>query len=220
MGRKCKQMINEGGNIRKIEVVGKTIDTDFVLLCPNNFKANTELFDNSTYTEDFKFDTEGRLCTQIDLNAGVKRIFASGECASVSNFANSERFKTCSFADSINQGITAGMNMSGMGIPYHIVPYEEYDFYGKKFRTVGSMNFFEKTVIDGDLNSFDFMVYYLNKGVGVRKAAGFTKEGRDAQIIREAMRTSIPIGGDPEAATLFNSVKIPKLERSIRVVLI
>ena len=112
------------------------------------------------------------------------------------------------------------MNMSGMGIPYYIVPYEEYDFYGKKIRTIGSMNFFEKTVIDGDLNSFDFMVYFLNKGVGVKKAAGFTKEGRDAQIIREAMRTSIPTGGDPEAATLFNSVKIPKLERSIRVILI
>jgi hypothetical protein len=217
MGRKCKQMISEGGAVKKVEVVGRTVDTDFVLYSPNNFKASTDIFNNSTYAEDLKFDKENRICTEVDLNAGLKRMFAAGECASVPNFMNSERYKSCSYAESINQGFFAGMNMSGMGIPYHIVPYDEYDFYGKKFRIVGGMNFFEKHVVEGDLNSFDFMAYYINGGVGVRKAAGFTKEGRDMQVIREALRTSLPVGGDPEAPSLFTSVNIPKLARSIRV---
>lgn len=217
IGRKCSRVVSEGGVIKQVLVTGRTIDTDFVLYCPNNFKANTELFNHSTYSEDLKFDSEGRLCVEIDLNAGVKRIYAAGECASLPNFSNGERFKSCTYADSINQGIFAGYNMSGMGIPYHVVPYNEYEYYGKKFRTVGAMNYFENLVIEGDINSFDFMAYYKNQGVGVKKVAGFTKDGKTMQVLREAIRTNIPIGGDPEAPTVFTSVNIPNLERSIRV---
>lgn len=210
-------MEGEGSLVKQINLTGKSVDTDLVLYCPNTFEPNTEVFDNSNYFEDMRFDKDGRICPEVDLNVGLKRIYTAGECASVPNFSNGERFKTCSYADSINQGVFAGFNMSGMGIPYTVVPYQEFDFYGNKFRVVGSMNYFEESVVEGDLNSLDFMVYYLNKGIGVMKAAGFPKKPRDMQILREAIRTNVPIGGDPESPTLFKQVNIPKLEKRIRV---
>lgn len=201
-------------------VTGKNIDTDLVIYFPNNVEGNTRIFDRSSYFEDMRFDKNDRICTDIDLNVGIKRIFAAGSCASVLNFSNSERYKTCGYAESIIQGMTAGFNMNGMGVPYSVVPYKEYDFYGHKFREVGSMNYFEEMVTEGDLNSFDFMAYYLNKGIGVMKAAGFPKQAKDVQVLRECIRTSIPIGGDPENPVLFNKVNIPRLERFIRVELV
>lgn len=176
------------------------------------------MFDGSNYAEDMRFDKSGKICPEIDLNVGLKRIFAAGECASPMNFTNSERFKSCSHADNINQGMITGFNISGMGVPYAIVPYKEYDFYGHKFREAGSMNYFEEMVTEGDLNSFDFMAFYLNKGVGVMKVAGFPKEAKDMQVLRECLRTSIPIGGDPENPVVFKKVNIPRLEKLIRVI--
>lgn len=212
-------MVKDGGVIKQVILSGKMINTDMVLFCPNNFQANTEIFDTSSYADEMKFDKEGRICTAMDLNVGFKRIYAAGECASVPNFTNGERLKYCSFADSITQGVFAGFNMSGMGIPYSVVPYQEFDFYSNKFRVVGAMNYFEQMVIDGDLDSLDFMAYYMNKGIGVMKAAGFVKQGKDMQVLREAMRVSLPIGGDPDAPTLFKKVNIASLEKKIRVIL-
>lgn len=209
--------MGDGGVVTQVVMPGKTVDTDLLLYFPNNSKGNTELLDRSNYIEDMKFDKSDRICTEIDLNVGVKRIFAAGDCASVPFFANSERFKFWNFAQSIVQGMTVGFNMNAMGVPISVVPYREFDFYGHKFREIGSMNFFEEMVLEGDPKSFDFMAYYLNKGVGVMKAAGFPKEAKDMQVLRECMRTNIPIGGDPENPMLFNSVNVKKLERQLRV---
>lgn len=198
-------------------MAGKTIETDYVLCFPNNFEANTGLLDGSNYSEEMKFDKAGRICPDLDLNTGLKRVFTAGSCCAPMSFTNSERIKFFSLADSINQGIVAGYNISGMGVPYATVPYREWDFYGHKFRDVGTMNYFEEAITEGDLNSFDFMVYYLNKGIGVMKAAGFPKRPKDMQILRECLRTSVPIGGDPENPVMFRKVNINKLEKYIRV---
>lgn len=211
-------MNGKGGAIDQILLTGKTVDTDLVLYFPNNSIANTEIVDKSYYKEDMKFDRNEKICTDIDLNVGVKRIFTAGECASPLNFANSERYKTCSYADSIVQGMVAGFNISAMGIPLAVVPYREYDFYGHKFRETGSMNYFEEVVTEGDFNSFDYMAYYMNKGIGVMKVAGFPKQAKDMQVLRECIRTGVAIGGDPEVPVLFKSVNIPRLEKLIRVV--
>lgn len=203
--------------MEQVVVTGKTIDTELMIYFPNNFEANTRILERSSYFEDLRMDKNGRICTDIDLNVGIKRIFAAGTCATVLNFANSERYKSCGYAESIIQGMTAGFNMNGMGVPYHVVPYKEYDFYGHKFREVGSMNYFEEMVTEGDLNSFDFMAFYLNKGIGVMKVAGYPKQAKDMQVLRECIRTSIPIGGDPENPVLFKKINIPRLDKFIRV---
>ena len=217
LGRKCLEMVGTGSFVEKIILNGKEVETDYVLYWPNNFKANTNMFEDSNYSNDIKFDKNHRICTEIDLGAGIKRLFAAGSCTAALSFANSERFRIFNYAMSICQGTFAGYNISGLGIPYMIIPYSDYDFYGHKFRVAGSMNYFEDIIIEGDVNSNEFMAFYSNKGVGVMKAAGFTKKAKDLQILREAFRIGMPVGGDPESLTLFSKVDINKLERRIRV---
>ena len=218
LGRKIQDMTGSGGVIKSINMTGKTVETDLVIYFPNNVSANNEMFEGSYLLDELQFDKTGKILTGIDLNTGSKRMFAAGDCSAVPSFANSERFKNCSYAESIIQGMVAGINLNAMGIPYAYVPYREYDFYGHKFREIGIMNYHELIVTEGDLNSFDYMAYYVNKGIGVMKAAGFPKKAKDMQVLRECIRTNIPIGGDPESTSIFSQVNVDKLEKNIRVV--
>lgn len=215
LGRKTLKYEGDGELVSKIHLKGKTVDTDYLLYFPNNFIAKTDMFDNSSYFQDLSFDKNGRLLVDIDLNAKHNRIFGAGEAVAAQYFRNSERMNNCNTGMSISQGMFAAYNILGIGIPYMIVPYADYNFYGKIFREAGSMNYFEKSVIEGDLDDFNYTAYYANRTIGVQKAAGFQKKDNAMSIIREAFRTSIPV--EQEVGAPFSSVDLKWVEKAIRV---
>ena len=203
--------------VDKIYLRGKTVETDHILYFPNNLASNTEFFRKSNYSADISFDTHGRLKVGEHMASDVKRIFAAGESASASFFANNDPIDSITHNMSVNQGVFAAYNVLGLGIPYMVVPYNDYDFYGHKFREAGHMCYFEKDIILGDLNDFNYTAFYSNKRSGVLMASGFQKDGEDMNIIREAIRLNLHIEPDPDAPTIFNDVQIYNILKKIKV---
>jgi hypothetical protein len=203
--------------VEKILLRGKTVETDHILYFPNNFTANTEFFKKSNYSPDIGFDSSGRLKVNELLTTDFKRIFAVGESSCASFFANNDAFETVSHNMSINQGVFAAYNVLGLGIPYMVVPYNDYDFYGHKFRETGHMSFFEKDIIIGDLEDFDYTAFFSNKNSGVLMAAGFQKDGREMSIIRETIRVNLHIEPDPDEPMVFNDMNTSNLLKKIQV---
>lgn len=203
--------------VDKIYLRGKSVETDHILYFPNNLTVNTEFFKKSNYSADIGFDTSGRLKVNEFMASDVKRIFAAGESASVNFFANSDPIDFITHNMSVNQGVFAAYNVLGLGIPYMVVPYNDYDYYGHKFRETGHMSFFEKDIILGDLEDFNYTAFYTNKESGVLMASGFQSNGQDMQIIREAIRLNLSIEPDPDAPTIFNDVQIRSILRKIQV---
>jgi hypothetical protein len=216
LGRRVLRYKGEGGKVEKIEMNGKTIDTDYVLYFPNNVEANLEYLNESTYAADMHFDSKGRVATQVDLNTNHNKIFAAGECAAPMNYKNSERFNECSHGSNVSQGMFAAYNILGLGIPYMIIPFVDYEFYGHRWREAGSMNYFEDKVIEGDLKDFNFTAWYVKKNMGILRAAGFQKKANDMSIVREALRTAVQVHPDMENPLGFSKIDIPDLEKRIR----
>ncbi len=204
-------------SVEKIYLRGKIVETDHVLYFPNNFTGNTDFFKKSNYTPDINFDSNGRIKVDEHMCTEFKRIFAAGEVSSSNFFANNDPIESVSHNMSINQGVFTAYNVLGLGIPNMIVPYNDYDFYGHKFREAGHMNFFEKDIILGDLDDFDYTAFYSNKESGVLMACGFQKDDQDMHIIREAIRVNLHIEPDPEMPTLFNDLKVSNLLKKIKV---
>ena len=204
-------------SVDKIYLRGKTVETDHILYFPNNAGANTQFFKKSNYSADIAFDSIGRIKVNEFMTSDVKRIFATGESACLDFFANNDPIDFISHNMSVNHGVFAAYNILGLAIPYMIVPYNDYEFYGHKFREAGHMSFFEKDVVIGDLDGFNFTAYYSNKSSGVMMAAGFQKTDKEMNIIREAIRLNLYIEPDPDTPTIFNEVKILSILMKIKV---
>ncbi len=218
LGRRCLEYNKDpNGNVNKIILREKTVDTEHLVYFPNNFWGNTEYFLESYYKPDMAFDNRRRVCVNIDLNSNINRVYAAGEVCAPENFRNSERYRNCSHGSNIVQGMIAGFNIMGLGIPYHIVPYEDFDLYGHKFKEIGGMSFHDRVIVDGDANSFDFTAYYVNAKLGVLKAAGIQKKSNHMAILREAIRTNTPIEPNHQNPTEFSKIDISRVEQSIRV---
>lgn len=115
--RRFLKFDNEEGEIKKVNVKGKTIDTDFVVLFPNNFIADTELFDTSRkFTDNISRDEQDRVKVGFDNNSGNKRIFCAGGSSSMINFMTNERIKKDLHHKSVNEAMHTAYNVLGLVI--------------------------------------------------------------------------------------------------------
>lgn len=104
-----------GDQIKKINLKGKKIDTDYVVLFPNNFKAKTEMFDdNPTMINDMKRDRYDRIRTFYNNSTGSWRVFAAGGPSAMINFLTNERIQKDLFHKSVNEGMNAAYNIIGL----------------------------------------------------------------------------------------------------------
>lgn len=113
--RKFIRFDTEEDQIKKVNVKGKSIDTDYVVLFPNNYKAQTEMFDdNPTIVGEMKRDIYDRIRVDYNNSVGNHRIFAAGGPSSMINFLTNERIKKDLFHKSVNEGMNAAYNIIGL----------------------------------------------------------------------------------------------------------
>lgn len=112
--------------------------------------------------------------------------------------------------------MVAGFNIMGLGIPFFYVPYEDYELYGHKFKDTGCMSITDRIFTDGDPFSFNFTTYYANKKLGILRAAGIQATDNHMAILREAIRTNVPIEPDPANPIMFSNIDVNEVEMTIR----
>jgi hypothetical protein len=56
--------------------------------------------------------------------------------------------------------MTVAYNLLALNIPCHYIPFRYAEHYGKVIQKVGGWNQFDKTLVIGDLDNWDFMVLY------------------------------------------------------------
>ena len=102
--------------VHKVNLAGKSLDTDYVLLFPNNKKVETKYVTVSSYHDEMRTTKKSALLVEEDMNVGTKRIFAAGDSASTKFYINSERYEKGGMHKSINEGIYAAYNLMGIVI--------------------------------------------------------------------------------------------------------
>lgn len=86
------EVIGENGVANQLRFrSGLKLDTDLVLLMPNNFRADNEFLENCDLDQ-LEMDDVGRVRTDYDIRSGYKRIFIPGAGGTSTYFAANERF--------------------------------------------------------------------------------------------------------------------------------
>lgn len=101
--------------IGQVNLKGESIDTDYVLLFPSKFRAETDFVgENKKLSDNMKFDQFGRIKTEYNNKSGNKRIYVAGEASAMTWFLTTERINDNSFHKNFNEAFNAAYNMLGL----------------------------------------------------------------------------------------------------------
>lgn len=119
--RKIIRFDSEDNQIKKVNLKGKSFETDYVLLFPNNYIASTEMLDdNPVISGDIKRDKHDRVKTFFDNGSGNHRIFVAGGPSAMINFLTNERIHKDLFHKNVNEGMNAAYNIIGL-VSYYFI---------------------------------------------------------------------------------------------------
>lgn len=105
----------DSNEIGKVNLVGTSIDTDYVLLFPSQYKADTEFVsENKKLVDNIKFDYTGRIKSEYSNRTGNKRLFVAGEPSAMTWFLTTERITENSPHKNFNEGFNAAYNILGL----------------------------------------------------------------------------------------------------------
>ncbi len=137
---------------------------------------------------------------RVDRHFRVKEnLYAAGDIASFPDRRTGEHLRIEHWRTAQQQGRTAGHNMAGNETPYRGIPFFWTTQAGLYFHYVGHATEWDDVIVSGDLDSLDFIVYFV-KGGEVLAAAG-NNRNREMGAIDKLMR----IGKMPQAEELRGS---------------
>ena len=105
-------------------------------------------------------------------------LYAAGDIASFPDPQSGKRVRIEHWRLAAQHGRTAARNMLGLDEPYDSVPYFWTGQPDLKLRYVGHAEGWDEVILDGDVESSEFIAYYVEGGE-VRAAAG---AGRDTEL--------------------------------------
>lgn len=163
--------------------------------------------------DNIEVNDEMRMRTNTQMRTDVKRIFGAGESIVHNLFSSQDKYHSETVASSLDQGATAALNVLALSIPFHMLPFSNYNFFGKTFFAVGHQNVFSDFYIDGSLKDMSFIAYY---GVGdsIVSAFGSPNKKYEMSVIREAIRLHLL---PPLSKIKGKTIDIDKLAEKIRV---
>ena len=134
------------------------------------------------------------------LQTTVPGVFAAGDVAAAWHPLLSTRIRLEHWANALNQGPTAALNMLGHATPYRRVPYFYSDQYDVGMEYSGHAPSWDRVVFRGDLASREFIAFWLAAG---RVVAGMNVNVWDVtdpiqQLIRSQSAVDIGRLTDPD----------------------
>jgi len=118
---------------------------------------------------------DGSLLTDECLQTSAEGLFASGDLASYINPKTGERQRVEHWDVAMTQGRLAARNMVGQREVCDATPFFWTSLFGKNLRYVGYCTEFDEIIVDGNLQTLKFVIYYCFNG-SVRAVATM---GRD-----------------------------------------
>lgn len=120
-------------------------------------------------------------------------VYSAGDVCSYPSMYNSERLNVQLYANAIQQGTIAALNMLDKKVMYDYVPRFSTKLFDVKLEMVGQTSSFDDVFITGDINKLKFEAYYLRKNEIVGFAC--SNSPASANIMYESFRHKItPVG--------------------------
>lgn len=109
-------------------------------------------------------DVDDGVLTDATLVTNDPRIFAAGDVANAWHPHYERHLRVEHWANALNQGKTVGANLLGKGEAYDRLPYFFSDQYDLGLEYVGHANEGDEVVIRGDLETREFIAFWLAAG--------------------------------------------------------
>jgi NADPH-dependent 2,4-dienoyl-CoA reductase/sulfur reductase-like enzyme len=116
----------------------------------------------------------------------AKNLWAAGDIARFNDWRTGESTRIEHWRTAQQQGRVAAFNMLGKQVRYRSVPFFWTKQAGLNFKYVGHVKNWDDTIIDGDVDSGDFIIYYAKNGK-VLAVAG-NNRGQELAAAEELMR--------------------------------
>ena len=149
---------------------GETLEADFVVLGIGVSPA-TDIFEGVPLADD------GGVLADAHLRV-ADGLYVAGDIASYPDPISGKRVRIEHWRLAAQHGRVAAKNMLGQDEPYGSVPYFWTGQVDLKLRYVGHAESWDEVIIDGDVDSAEFIAYYAEGGE-IRAAAG---AGRDKEM--------------------------------------
>jgi NADPH-dependent 2,4-dienoyl-CoA reductase/sulfur reductase-like enzyme len=175
---------NEKENIQEQNL--NTLHTNMVIL-GTGVNPNTEILESVVTLENNFSKCDAYMSTSD------KNIFTAGDITSYPSIHTGERIISLHYVNAQQQGAIAALNMLGKNILYDYIPFYWVRFFDKSLQYVGNTESFDEVYIEGNVEEFKFVAYYIKNN----KVVAFVAMNRPnaANIIYEAFRNNlIPSG--------------------------
>jgi NADPH-dependent 2,4-dienoyl-CoA reductase/sulfur reductase-like enzyme/nitrite reductase/ring-hydroxylating ferredoxin subunit len=180
LGRKPASFKGENGVVNKVLLDnGDEIEADLVIM-GIGVKPNV-----SDLTRELDLSNDGGVIVDQYLRA-TDEIYAAGDVAAYKDFRTGRLTRIEHWRHAHQQGIVAAHNIAGFNIPYKRVPFFWTSQAGLELKYVGHAENWDETIIDGDIENREFVIYYVENGV-VTGAAAMNRD-RDIAAVEELMR--------------------------------
>ncbi len=194
--------LKEFAGKEKVEAVvlqsGERIDADLIIMGVGVYPA-TKFLRGHKLLPDGSIKVDEFLKVEED-------VFAAGDIATFSDWRTGEDIRIEHWRTAEQQGRVAAHNMTGIRTPFKCVPFFWTEQVGLSFQYVGHAVDWQEIIIHGDINSHEFLAYYVKNDI-VAAAAGNFKD-KDIAAIEELMRLDKMPSPD---ILRHNSVNLPGL---------
>ncbi len=178
LGQKVKAFKGSGTVEEVVLENGDTITTDMVVLGMGIEPAGD-------FLPHFEKVKDGSLLTNKFMEV-ENDIFAAGDIATFPYWKTEQLIRVEHWRVAEQQGVAAARNMLGMRKPLEIIPFFWVNLAGLHMRYVGYAAGWDDTIIHGDLQEQNFIVYYINSG-RVQAALGSGKD-EEMALIEELLK--------------------------------
>jgi NADPH-dependent 2,4-dienoyl-CoA reductase/sulfur reductase-like enzyme len=194
LGRGVSSLAGDQGVRTVVLDTGETLAADLVVV-GFGVRPVTQFVSGLTLTAD------GGIVVDAHLRA-ASNVYAAGDIARFPLRGSGEAIGVEHWRVALQQGRTAAVNMMGHAKPFDAVPVFWTIQYLKRLDYIGHAASWDETVIHGDLQTPNFLVYYVNSG-HVAAAAAFDRD-LDAAALVELLHlrpdwTPAELGDQPAA---------------------
>lgn len=150
---------------------------------------------NTWFLKGVSLDKDGGVNADVFLRStNQPDIFAAGDIVSYPYYYTADRIRVEHLSEAFGHGAYAAWNMLGKMVPYNGVPFFWSRQWNKSIACVGVAKDWDKVVIDGQPEKFEFAAYYF-KGGRIVAASGMMRS-KDLITLNHAMRVGLNITED------------------------
>jgi NADPH-dependent 2,4-dienoyl-CoA reductase/sulfur reductase-like enzyme len=184
-----------------------SLETDMVIL-GTGVNPNTDLLESVVTLENNFCKCDAYLSTSD------KNIYSAGDIVTYPSIYNGERIHSLHYVNAQQQGAIAALNMMGKNIMYDYIPFFSVRLFDKSLQYVGYSDNYDNVFIEGNLEEFSFLAYYIKNNKVVAFAC--MNKPNAANIIYESFRNNLIPSAEPIKKGELNIDKLKVILKNIK----